>query len=48
MGYVLDFPEHDPPSDTDGLFTIKDVAAACGISQPVIAQQIARTWTNDG
>ncbi len=30
------------------IFTVKDVATASGLPQPVIAQLIARTWTDDG
>lgn len=28
--------------------TIKDVADACGLPQPVIAQLVPRTWTAQG
>ena len=28
--------------------SIADVAAACGLPQPVIAQLVPRTWTEDG
>jgi hypothetical protein len=30
------------------LFTIKDVAVACGLPQPVVAQWVPRTWTREG
>lgn len=30
------------------VFTIKDVAEACGLPQPVAAQLVPRTWTKDG
>lgn len=30
------------------IFTVKDVATASGLPQPVIAQLVARTWTVDG
>jgi hypothetical protein len=30
------------------MHTIKDVADACGLPQPAIAQLVARTWTQDG
>lgn len=38
-------------SDTGGAerwYTIADVAQACGLPQPVIAQLVPRTWTEDG
>ena len=39
-------------ADDDGgsaeMFTIKDVADACGLPQPVIAQVVPRTWTDEG
>lgn len=28
--------------------TIRDVADACGLPQPVIAQLVPRTWTDEG
>lgn len=31
-----------------GLFTIKQVADACGLPQPVVAQLVPRTWTEAG
>jgi hypothetical protein len=31
-----------------GLFTIKEVADACGLPQPVVAQLVPRTWTDAG
>lgn len=31
-----------------GLFTIKQVADACGLPQPVVAQLVPRTWTDAG
>lgn len=30
------------------LFTIADVADACGLPQPVVAQLVPRTWTDAG
>ena len=30
------------------MFTIKDSADACGLPQPVIAQVVPRTWTDEG
>lgn len=30
------------------VYTIKDVAEACGLPQPVIAQVVPRTWTDAG
>jgi hypothetical protein len=30
------------------LFTIADVAKACSLPQPVVAQLVPRTWTDDG
>ena len=30
------------------VFTVKDVADACGLPQPVVAQLVPRTWTRDG
>jgi hypothetical protein len=30
------------------VFTVKDVADACGLPQPVIAQLVPRSWTDDG
>jgi hypothetical protein len=36
---------------TDGeqeLFTVKQFAEACGLPQPVVAQLVPRTWTEDG
>lgn len=30
------------------LYTVKDVASATGLPQPVIAQLVDRTWTEDG
>jgi hypothetical protein len=32
----------------DRMFTIVDVADACGLPQPVVAQLVPRTWTDDG
>lgn len=32
----------------DRLFTIADVAQACSLPQPVVAQLVPRTWTDDG
>lgn len=38
------------PSDdaNAAVLTIKDVADACGLPQPVIAQLVPRTWTDAG
>jgi hypothetical protein len=30
------------------VFTVKDVADACGLPQPVIAQLVPRSWADDG
>jgi hypothetical protein len=30
------------------VFTVNDVADACGRLQPVIAQLVPRSWTDDG
>lgn len=30
------------------MFTIADVAKACGLPQPVVAQLVPRTWTDAG
>ncbi len=35
-------------SELDGLFTIADVAKACELPQPVVAQLVPRTWTDAG
>ena len=32
----------------DPAYTIADVAKACGLPQPVIAQVVPRTWTKHG
>ena len=32
----------------DRWFTIADVADACGLPQPVVAQLVPRTWTDEG
>lgn len=34
--------------DAVAVYTITDVADACRLPQPVIAQLVSRTWTNDG
>ncbi|WP_242456317.1 hypothetical protein [Mycolicibacterium sp. P1-18] len=39
---VQSWPEVEP------VYTIKDVASACGLPQPVIAQVVPRTWTDTG
>ena len=36
---------HEP---RDAYLTITDVARACGLPQPVIAQLVPRTWTDEG
>lgn len=38
----------DPDPDEAASLTIKDVADACGLPQPVIAQLVSRTWTAKG
>lgn len=35
-------------SETAAAFTVKDVADACGLPQPVVAQLVPRTWTAEG
>ncbi|MHA0290195.1 hypothetical protein ACXYX3_27645 (plasmid) [Mycobacterium sp. C3-094] len=40
-------PDLDSAQDVASL-TIKDVADACGLAQPVIAQLVPRTWTAEG
>lgn len=35
-------------TDSGPVYTVKDVADACGLPQPVIAQVVPRTWTDDG
>lgn len=45
--------QHDPPRSADNVspqpyLSIADVAAACGLPQPVIAQLVPRTWTEAG
>lgn len=37
-----------PMSGGPAQFTIADVAAACGLPQPVVAQLVPRTWTDAG
>jgi len=39
-------PTVTEPSNAD--LTIADIADACGLPQPVIAQLVPRTWTNEG
>lgn len=34
--------------DAEAVYTIADVADACRLPQPVIAQLVPRTWTSDG
>lgn len=46
MGEVLRFPER--ADDGDATLTVKDVAEASGLPQPVIAQLVPRTWTSVG
>ncbi|PJE00955.1 MAG: hypothetical protein CK429_35885 [Mycobacterium sp.] len=46
MGEVLRFPECG--DDGDATLTVKDVAEASGLPQPVIAQLVPRTWTRFG
>lgn len=49
MGEVIEFRRRAAgPQDTEARFTIKDVAHACGLPQPVIAQVVSRTWTAAG
>lgn len=38
----------DPNPDDAASLTIKDVADACGLPQPAIAQLVPRTWTAEG
>ncbi len=38
----------DPDPDDAASLTIKDVADACGLPQPAIAQLVPRTWTVEG
>jgi hypothetical protein len=43
--------DHPPPAtnvSTEPYLSIADVAAACGLPQPVIAQLVPRTWTEAG
>lgn len=37
-----------PGPDPGPVHTIVDVAKACGLPQPAIAQVVPRTWTDDG
>lgn len=37
-----------PMSGEHARFTIADVANACGLPQPVVAQLVPRTWTDAG
>jgi hypothetical protein len=49
MGEVIEFPRRDCHlGDAEAEFSIKDVAGACGLPQPVIAQLVPRTWTAAG
>lgn len=34
--------------ESAAVFTVKDVADACGLPQPVVAQLVPRTWTAEG
>lgn len=34
--------------DSAAVFTVKDVADACGLPQCVVAQLVPRTWTPEG
>lgn len=36
------------PQSNKPEFTIADVSEACGLPQPVIAQFVPRTWTDQG
>ncbi|MGH3580120.1 MAG: hypothetical protein ACRDUB_00925 [Mycobacterium sp.] len=49
MGDVIDFPAgRRGRAPSEATFTIKDVADACGLPQPAIAQLVSRTWTDAG
>lgn len=39
---------HRGEAQAPEMFTVKDVAEACGLPQPVVAQLVPRTWTADG
>ena len=45
---VRDVRDNATSEKTGPHLTIADVAAACGLPQPVIAQLVSRTWTKDG
>ncbi len=45
---VIDGGPHAANASIDAHLTIADVAAACGLPQPVTAQLVPRTWTADG
>jgi len=38
----------DPVRPAGAVFTIKDVAVASGVPQPVVAQLVPRVWTDAG
>lgn len=38
----------EPAASSDAIHTVADVAEACGLPQPVIAQVVPRTWTELG
>lgn len=49
MGEVIEFPaRRRGQAPSAATYTIKDVADACGLPQPVIAQLVSRTWTAAG
>lgn len=49
MGEVIEFPaRRRGQAPSAATYTIKDVADACGMPQPVIAQRVSRTWTAAG
>jgi hypothetical protein len=49
MGEVIEFPaRRRGRAPSAATYTIKDVADACGLPQPVIAQLVSRTWTAAG
>lgn len=46
---MIEFPRRGTgPEDAEAKFSVKDVADASGLPQPVIAQLVSRTWTVAG
>lgn len=45
---VIDGGLSSAPRPGGAVYTIADVAEACGLPQPVIAQLVPRTWTESG